>query len=48
MFALLTDRDRVLALPERDGRLLLLSLDNPQSLLDALQRAAGPVPRRIG
>lgn len=48
VFALLTDRDRVLALPERDGRLLLLSLDNPQSLLDALQRAAGPGPRRIG
>ncbi len=48
VFALLTDRDHVLALPERDGRLLLLSLDNPQSLLDALKRAAGPGPRRIG
>lgn len=48
VFVLLTERDRVLVLPERDGRLLLLSLDNPQSLLDALQRAAGPGPRRIG
>lgn len=49
VFALVTERARVLALPERNGRLLLLSLDNPQTLLDALQRAAvGPEARRIG
>ena len=37
LFVLLTDRDRVLALPESDGRVLLLSLQRPQALLDALQ-----------
>ena len=41
VFALVTDKHRVLVLPERDGRLLMLSLDKPQALLDALQRAAG-------
>lgn len=35
VFALVTDKRRVL-LPERDGRLLMLSLHKPQALLDAL------------
>lgn len=38
IFALLTDKTRVLALPEHDGRLLLLSLENPHALLKALAR----------
>jgi hypothetical protein len=42
-FCLLTDRRRVLRLPERDGRLLLLSLERPQALLEALRR---DVPER--
>ena len=37
VFALVTDKRRVLVLPERDGRLLMLSLEKPQALLDALQ-----------
>jgi len=36
-FVLLTARDRVLVLPERSGRLFLLSLERPQALLDALR-----------
>ena len=36
VFALVTDKRRVLVLPERDGRLLMLSLEKPQALLDAL------------
>ena len=40
IFALVTDKHRVLALPERDGRLQLLSLDKPQALIDALAAAA--------
>lgn len=36
-FCLLTARDRVLVLPERSGRLILLSLERPQALLDALR-----------
>ncbi len=36
LFCLVTDRSRVLALPEADGRTLLLSLARPQALLDAL------------
>lgn len=40
-FALLTAQDRVLAVPERGGTLLLLSLERPQSLLDALKES-GP------
>lgn len=36
LFCLVTDRARVLALPEDDGRTLLLSLERPQALLDAL------------
>ncbi|WP_211327713.1 PH domain-containing protein [Solilutibacter pythonis] len=38
IFALITDTRRVLAIPENDGRLLMLSLQRPQSLLDALRR----------
>lgn len=39
-FCLLTDKRRVLWLPERDGKSqLLLSLEHPQTLLDALRRA---------
>ena len=37
VFALVTDKHRVLMLPERDGRRLMLSLEKPQTLLDALQ-----------
>ena len=36
VFALVTDKRRVLVIPERDGRLLMLSLERPQALLDAL------------
>ncbi len=35
-FLLLTDRRKVIALRERDGRNLLLSLSRPQALIDAL------------
>lgn len=39
-FCLLTDRRRVLWLPARDGKSqLLLSLEQPQALLDALRQA---------
>lgn len=38
-FCLLTDRRRVLWLPLRDGGQLLLSLERPQALLDALHAA---------
>lgn len=40
VFALVTDKRRVLALRERGGRLLLLSLVQPQALLDAIRRSA--------
>ena len=40
VFAMVTDKHRVLVLPEQDGRLLLLSLEKPQALLDALRQAA--------
>lgn len=36
-FCLLTARDKVLVLPQRNGRLILLSLERPQALLDALR-----------
>lgn len=36
-FVLVTDARRVLVLPERSGRKLLLSLRHPQALLDALE-----------
>ena len=39
-FCLLTDRNRVLVLPLRDG-LLLLSPEQPRVLLDDLKRLAG-------
>lgn len=38
-FCLLTDRRRVLWLPLREGGQLLLSLERPQALLDALRTA---------
>lgn len=37
LFCLLTDRRRVLVLPLHDGRRLLLSLEHPQALLEALR-----------
>lgn len=40
-FCLLTTRQRVLILPQRDGAYMLLSPEHPQALLDAL-RAANP------
>ncbi|MGB3392772.1 MAG: PH domain-containing protein [Stenotrophomonas sp.] len=39
-FCLLTDRSRVLALPLRDGSMLLLSPEQPRALLDELKRLA--------
>jgi Bacterial PH domain len=45
-FVLLTDRTKVLALPERNGRTLLLSLERPQALLDALKAMAESPGRR--
>jgi hypothetical protein len=45
-FCLLTDRRRVLVLPERNGRMLLLSLERPQALIDALQRNASALSGR--
>jgi len=39
-FCLLTSSDRTLLLPQRDGKFLLLSPDQPQALLDALRRLA--------
>lgn len=45
-FLLLTDRNKVLALPERSGRTLLLSLERPQALLDALKAVTEPGSRR--
>ena len=44
-FVLVTDRTRVLVLPEHSGRKLLLSLRHPQALLDALSAQAGSAPR---
>lgn len=35
-FCLLTTRTRVLLLPQRNGKLVLISPENPQALLDAL------------
>jgi hypothetical protein len=39
-FVLLTTKRQVLSLPERSGRVLLLSLERPQTLLDALRDVA--------
>lgn len=36
-FCLLTRREKALVLPRRDGRVVLLSLEQPQTLLDALR-----------
>jgi hypothetical protein len=45
-FIALTDRTKVLALPQSSGRMLLLSLERPQALLDALQTMAETRARR--
>jgi hypothetical protein len=45
-FVLLTTRQQVLSLPERSGRVLLLSLERPQALLDALRDVAQRPARR--
>ncbi len=45
-FVLLTTRHQVLSLPERGGRVLLLSLERPQTLLDALGDVAKTRSRR--
>jgi Bacterial PH domain len=45
-FVLLTDKTNVLSLPERNGRMLLLSLERPQALLDALRTMAEAGARR--
>ncbi len=45
-FALVTDRARVLAQPVSDGSTLLLSVDRPQALLDALRKVAASAPRQ--
>jgi Bacterial PH domain len=45
-FVLLTGRSKVLALPERSGRMLLLSLEKPQALLDTLKAVATDNRRR--
>ncbi|HIE5097294.1 PH domain-containing protein [Stenotrophomonas maltophilia] len=45
-FALVTDRARVLALPVSDGSTLLLSVERPQMLLEALRKVAAPAPRQ--
>ena len=42
-FVMLTRRDRVLALPEHEGTLLLLSVERPQQLLDDLRAAPNGV-----
>ncbi len=47
LFAIVTDRRRVLALPEHGGRVLLLSLARPQSLLDALRASPPAATARI-
>jgi len=39
-FVLLTDRSRVLLLPQRGGRLIVLSLEHPHEALKALRHAA--------
>lgn len=40
VFALVTGKQRVLVLPEHGGRLLMLSVERPQALLEALRAAA--------
>ena len=43
-FALVTDRRHTLVIPVRGGSTLLLSLDRPQALLDALRKVAATAP----
>ena len=45
-FCLLIGDGRALVLPQRDGKYLLLSVSQPQVLLDELRRVAGPAPGR--
>ena len=45
-FVLMTERHRLLVLPRRDGKLILLSMEKPQALLSALNELAAPAPRR--
>lgn len=45
-FLLVTERTKVLLLPERSGRRLLLSLERPQALLDALRAVTERPGRR--
>lgn len=45
-FALVTDRTRTLVIPVRGGSTLLLSLERPQALLDALRKVAAAAPRQ--
>ena len=45
-FLLVTERKKVLVLPERSGRRLLLSLERPQALLDALRAVTERTGRR--
>ncbi|HDS1219323.1 PH domain-containing protein [Stenotrophomonas sp. TWI143] len=45
-FALVTDRHRTLAIPVRGGSTLLLSMERPQALLDALRKVAAAAPRQ--
>lgn len=45
-FALVTDRRHTLVIPVRGGSTLLLSLDRPQALLDALRKVAASAPRQ--
>lgn len=45
-FALVTDRARTLVIPVRGGSTLLLSLERPQALLEALRKVAVTAPRQ--
>lgn len=45
-FCLLTRFDRVLVLPQRDGKVWLLSPEKPHDLLEHLRRLAVPQPHR--
>lgn len=45
-YCLVTDRTRVLLLPRRDGRFVLLSAEKPQALLEALSSKARVHPMR--
>lgn len=45
-FALVTDRARTLVIPVRGGSSLLLSMERPQALLEALRKVAATAPRQ--